>query len=385
VKETRTQTVTMAHALGALSELQAVAAGRMRAAAGAVVVVDDSTAAVLRADGKLLGSILHAGALRVAALEDVPGELPETEAGAVEYVVVVCDLSERVLKACEALQAGGGRVRSVLLTAPSCAKRCAEGELRLSGGSVAVSWLPLFFAPFVCLPQPTVMLSGAQLTAQHVSGRAAAPDELGALAYQACVMMEGLSGSKYQVFAVGSRPRALAMAMKDWTNPVREAVAGGQWRDESQIEPAHLLILDGDADLVSAGRHGDDNAGALLDFIFWNDIFVSGGPPQAAPGISSMCQPEAWGSGDTTKRPLRPRGAGNRRGWELLCTDDGGARQLLRGLCQCGRADGRRLVEQSLRDAIAGCADAPTDDSNLSLHVCLSLACALHIPFIRYA
>jgi len=303
--------VTMAHALGALSELQAVAAGRMRAAAGAVVVVDDSTAAVLRADGKLLGSILHAGALRVAALEDVPGELPETEAGAVEYVVVVCDLSERVLKACEALQAGGGRVRSVLLTAPSCAKRCAEGELRLSGGSVAVSWLPLFFAPFVCLPQPTVMLSGAQLTAQHVSGRAAAPDELGALAYQACVMMEGLSGSKYQVFAVGSRPRALAMAMKDWTNPVREAVAGGQWRDESQIEPAHLLILDGDADLVSAGRHGDDNAGALLDFIFWNDIFVSGGPPQAAPGISSMCQPEAWGSGDTTKRPLRPRGAGS--------------------------------------------------------------------------
>lgn len=186
-------------------------------------------------------------------------------------------------------------------------------------------------------------------------------------------MMEGLSGSKYQVFAVGSRPRALATAMKDWATSVRSAVAQGQWRDESQIEPAHLLILDGDADLVSAGQHDDDEAGALLDHILWADAgaeLQGAGVAELSGSGGCLCDPHVWGdenrAGDAGRRP---RGAGHRSGWDLLCLDDGGGRQLLRGISQCGRLDGLTLVEQSLRDALSACAGAPTDISNLDLQV----------------
>jgi len=188
-------------------------------------------------------------------------------------------------------------------------------------------------------------------------------------------MMEGLSGSNYQVFTVGSRPRALASAMKEWASAVRGAVAHGQWRDESLMEPAHLLILDGDADLLSAGQHDDDKAGALLDYLSWADASARSCAPEVCGGASRLCEPHVWG-GRGGEKPAR--GSGKRCGWELLCADDGGGRQLLRGLSQCGRIDGRRLVEQSLRDALAECSFAPTDHSNLDLHV-RHLACLAHL------
>lgn len=139
---------------------------------------------MLRTDCKLLGSILHAGALGIVALEDAADKLQATSS--VEYVVIVCDLSDHVQKVLSGLQAGGGNIRSLFLTAPSSPKRCAEGEILLSGNarSVTVSWLPLFFAPCACLPQPTIMLSGAHVAPQHTLGRANTADDFGSLAYQ---------------------------------------------------------------------------------------------------------------------------------------------------------------------------------------------------------
>ena len=60
-------------AAAALSEMQMVAVGRLRVC-GAVVAVDDSVAAVLRADTRLLAGVLNAGALRVVSLENLAAD-----------------------------------------------------------------------------------------------------------------------------------------------------------------------------------------------------------------------------------------------------------------------------------------------------------------------
>jgi hypothetical protein len=280
--------------------------------------------------------------------------LEKLHKGSFDYVVLVRDLSERVHAALLVLAGdAGGNIRSVALTAPSSLKRCAEGELRLGANSptIPLSWAPLFFAPLPCVPQPTVLLAGAVLPPAH--GAAATPESLGALAFQTCVMMEGLSGSEYSVFTLGARPRALAAAMKEWSSPVRSAVANGQWRDESQIAPAHLIILDRDADLVTAADRSDLKAGATIDYI------ISLLPPDSSPpplphtraGVAALYHADTWDeSNKASSTPAPPDifGAGE----ALLTCDDPNAVQLLRGLCQCGKEDGVKLVEHSLRDAL---------------------------------
>jgi len=88
--------------------MQMVHAGRMRVR-GAVVLIDDPVAVVLRADSNLLASVLNAGALAVVALADATSTAssrPPTEAGSVDYVVLVSDLSECVTAQLLALQVG---------------------------------------------------------------------------------------------------------------------------------------------------------------------------------------------------------------------------------------------------------------------------------------
>jgi hypothetical protein len=384
-------------AAAALSEMQMVAVGRLRVC-GAVVAVDDSVAAVLRADSRLIAGVLNAGALRVVSLENLAADcrlaptlgsgismygvgmsglpkhtysytylhhtlpihthtqgLEKLHNGAYDYVVLVCDLSERVHAALLALaEDAGGNIRSVALTAPSSLKRCAEGELRLGANAppIPLSWAPLFFAPLPCVPQPTVLVAGAVLPPAH--GAAATPESLGALAFQTCVMMEGLSGSEYSVFTLGARPRALAAAMKEWSSPVRSAVANGQWRDESQIAPAHLIILDRDADLVTAADRSDLKAGATIDYIISLLPPCSSPPslPHTPAGVAALYHADTWEESNraASTPPPAPNSLG--AGEELLTSDDPNAVQLLRGLCQCGKEDGFKLVENSLRDAL---------------------------------
>jgi hypothetical protein len=124
----------------------------------------------------------------------------QVEEPGVDHVVIASDLSEHVLKALAALQTAGRTIRSVFLTSPSSLQRCAEGEMRLSSTAppVHVSWAPLFFAHLACVAQPTVLLASGTFPSAHASAAASA-DDVSSLAYQACVLMESISGSKHEV------------------------------------------------------------------------------------------------------------------------------------------------------------------------------------------
>ena len=136
------RTLSVQAMASALLEMQAVAMGRLDVG-GAVVLIDDGVAAVL-ADSALLSVLLNGGAARVAALSDAKiGEAAQ------ELVVLAGDLGEHVTRSLLALQAAGGHIRGIVLTAPSSRQRCAQGEVRLSGSAppVPISWAPLCFAP----------------------------------------------------------------------------------------------------------------------------------------------------------------------------------------------------------------------------------------------
>ena len=384
------RTLSVQAMASALLEMQAVAMGRLDVG-GAVVLIDDGVAAVL-ADSALLSVLLNGGAARVAALSDAKiGEAAQ------ELVVLAGDLGEHVTRSLLALQAAGGHIRGIVLTAPSSRQRCAQGEVRLSGSAppVPISWAPLCFAPLRCAPQPTMVLCGGSsgpspslCSTAAVTEEGGAREELGSLAYLASVMMEGLSGQQYSIFAVGSRARALATRVCEWSEAVHEACAIGAWRDDSSLgmvytvrarthahlpahagtlahaytytlqtnpptytrsythaAPAHLMILDGDADLASDAAESGSLPGALLEYMLST---LPAGPAPLPPcvGAPQIYGADVWGSLEEEPAEAGSAGGGG-RDW-LFFGDDAEVVDVLGKMSQADVVEGWQFLRARL-------------------------------------
>ena len=128
-------------------------------------------------------------------------------------------------------------------------------ELDTELTNITVSFLPLFMSP-VTLHELQLIITHAPAAASstivHAPENAGGirHEDLRAISLQLAVILNTLAGGAFQAFALGPRPRAIVGLMRD----VAAEVAARCESDDSTHRPAHLLLLDRDADLVGPCR-----------------------------------------------------------------------------------------------------------------------------------